>query len=414
MKRIQALLIAAAVIGGVLTWHGVRQGREFRRLIELGDTSLAAGQTSVAIEAFSGAVALDPDSMLGYLKRGDTYRRRGELSAAARDLRQAEGLDPAATRPVETLGDVHVSMGRFDRAIQDYRRFISLDDRSQQVLYKLALAYYRNGQASEAIDTLRQALAIHDRFAEAHYLLGVCLRELRRDAEAVGALRKAIQLNATFPPARAELADLYMAVGRSREGIEQLEALAAIEPARAERLVSVSLAFARLGRTDAAVVTLGRAAERDPGASVVYAALGRVWLEAAEARDDRVALDKALEALRPIASRENASGESLGLYGRALFGAGDSAAAERVLLQAASKVPVDPATFLYLAAAAQRLSHADTARGAIADYVALAGGDPADATQQVAGLFALQRRLRISAAGSSPDRARPGDRRPRN
>src|SRR5687767_861623 len=82
----------------VLGWMGVRQEREFRRLIAVGDAAVAGGRTSEAIEAFSGAIALKPESMLPYLKRGDTYRRRAEYSAALRDLRQASLLDPTAVR----------------------------------------------------------------------------------------------------------------------------------------------------------------------------------------------------------------------------------------------------------------------------------------------------------------------------
>ena len=48
--------------------------------------------------------------------------------------------------------------------------------------------------------------------------------------------------------------------------------------------VDVGLAYARTGRTERAITTLGNAAERFPQATVVYMALGRVWLETAEAQ----------------------------------------------------------------------------------------------------------------------------------
>ena len=48
--------------------------------------------------------------------------------------------------------------------------------------------------------------------------------------------------------AREELADLYERADRRREAIEQLEALAALEPALADRLVGVGLAYARWRR----------------------------------------------------------------------------------------------------------------------------------------------------------------------
>jgi tetratricopeptide (TPR) repeat protein len=374
MKRLVVISVglAALTVGVVVAWYAVRQEREFQRLIAAGDAALAGDQTYGAIEAFSGALALKSDSMLAHLKRGDTYRRRGELTAALRDLREAASLDPSAPRPVELLGDVNTAMGRYQRAAEHYRTFIALDDRSPRVLYKLALAYYRNGQAQEAIAPLRSAVAMNDRLAEAHYLLGVCLRSRGQDDEARRALERAVEINPAFAAAREELVDVFDRAGRRQDALDQLEALAALEPARPERLVSVGLAYARWGRTDAAILTLGRAAERHPDQQTVYTAIGRVWLDAAEPRNDRVALSKAIEALAPLAASATASSDALALYGRAMLLSGDARSAQRLLLQAADRPPVAPETFRRLADASQRLGHLAVARDALLRYVALA------------------------------------------
>ena len=373
MKRGVFLAIGAAALltGALLAWNEIRQEREFRRLVAAGDDALSQDQTFVAIEMFSGALALKSDSMLAYLKRGDSYRRRGELAAALRDLREATELDPAAPRPAELLGDVNLAMARYDRAAEIYQRVVTLDDRAPRVLYKLGLAYYRSGKVTEAVEPLRRAIAIDAGLAEAHYLLGVCLRGQQHTAEAIRSLQHAIALNGAAAQPREELADLYRSLGRTRDRIEQLEALAALEPLRAERLVSVGVAYARAGRTDAAVTTLGRAAERYPDEPAVYTALGRVWLETAEERNDKVSLTKAIKALQPAAARASASSETMALYGRALFLSGDANAAELALQQAVTRAPVEPIAYLYLAQAAQRLRHAEIARAAVARYEAL-------------------------------------------
>jgi tetratricopeptide (TPR) repeat protein len=380
MKRGVLAGITGAILlsGAVFAWNAVRQEREFRRLIAAGDAAIARDQTYEAIEAFSGALALKNDSMLAYLKRGDSYRRRGELSAALRDLREASSVDPTATRPLELLGDVNVAMGRYERATEAYRRYLALDDRAPHVLYKLALALYRNGQAQAALEPLRRAVALDDRFAEAHYLLAMCLEDQRHDDDAVRSFTRALEINPALGAAREELAVLQLAHGRTREGIEQLEALAALEPSQPQRLVNVGLAYARAGRTDAAITALGRAAERYPEADGVYVALGQVWLETAEAHNDRVALSKSLEALQPAASRPDATSDTLTLYGRALFLSGTVDEAERTLELAASRFPANPNAFLYLAAAAERRGHVTAAREALARHLGLVGDHPTD------------------------------------
>src|SRR5262245_27583339 len=183
-------------------------------------------------------------------------------------------------------------MGRYPRAAQVYRQYLALDDRAPRVLYKQALAHYRSGQPSLAIDPLRRAVALDSRLVEAHYLLAVCLTEQKREVEAVQALLRALDINPAFVPACEVLARIDLTRGRTRDGIEQLEALAALEPLRPQRMVDVGLAYARLGRTEQAVMTLGRAADRYPDADVVYVGLGRTWLSASEAHHDQLALKK--------------------------------------------------------------------------------------------------------------------------
>ncbi len=376
MKRLVIVFLLVALTGaaGTVAWTVASKDREFRRLLVQGDAALAEDQAYVAIEAFSGALALRPDSVVAHLKRGEAYRRRGELNAALRDLRAAATLDPSATRPRELLGDVEYALYRYARAAEDYSQFISVDDRAPRVLYKLGVSRYRAGDPGGAIPPLRQAIALDVRLAEAHYMLGVCLRATQHVPEARAELQRALDLAPAFIAPREELADLYVSLGRTTQWIEQLEALAALEPSRVERMIAVGVAFAKTGRPGMAVVTLGRAAERYPAQQpTVYTALGRVWLESAELRNDRVALGKAVEALEPVATSAAATGDALALYGRALFLWGDTAGAERILQQATERLPVEPAVFLHLAAASERLGRLLPARDALIRYASLNG-----------------------------------------
>ena len=150
MKRLLlVLLLLAGSLAAAYGFFETRRERNYRRLIDQGEVALAAGNTSAAIEAFSGAVALKSDSMLGYLRRGEAYRRRRELDDALRDLLQASELDPTAPRPLELLGDVNASLLRYDRAAARYQAYLAIDDQSPRVLYKLGLVRYRAGQPAE-------------------------------------------------------------------------------------------------------------------------------------------------------------------------------------------------------------------------------------------------------------------------
>jgi tetratricopeptide (TPR) repeat protein len=376
----RAILAVLLLSGGLAAAYGyfvTSRENSHRSLILRGDAALAADDPSTAIELFSGAIALRGDAMIGYLKRGEAYRRRDDLEAALRDLRRAVDLDPSATRPRELLGDVNYARSRFVPAAEHYEAYVRLDDSSPRVLYKLALARYRGGQPLIAISWLAKAVALDDKFPEAHYLLGLCQRDAQQPTAALASLLKAVELTPTMMPVREELADLYDKLGRSDEAIEQREALRVLDPSTS-RAVTLGLAYAAAGQTDRAIITLRHAAERQPSNRFTYVALGRVWLEMAQARGDRVDLGKAVEALEQAVSPAHGqeTSEALMLLGRALLLQGDGERAEQVLQHASAKLPVDPLAFFYLAEAAERRLHFEVARQALVDYAALVGDDP--------------------------------------
>jgi tetratricopeptide (TPR) repeat protein len=371
-------LLLTAATGAALAYQAAARQRDYRISVARGDAALRDDQTFAAIEAYSVAIALRPDSMLAYLRRGETYRRRadrGDLEAASRDFRQASALDPAATRPLEELGDVRYQLQQYDRAATAYERSVRLDDRSARVTYKLALARYRLGDLDGALAALEQTVRLDDRMADAYYLRGVCLRDKRRTTDAVKALEQAIALSPALILPREELADIYGELGRRTDQIEQLQVLAGLDRQRVARHVAVGLAHARARHWDSAVLTLGAALERAQDDTLLYRALGQVWLDSALAKTDRVDLSKAREALDRIASSPSASCEVLMLSGRAALQDGDLERAEHLLQQSTQRFPVDPTALVLYATVAERQNHADAARRALIQHAALVAAD---------------------------------------
>ena len=388
MKR-TIVIVAVLALSGVaaaFVYQAAGRERDYRALIARGDASLGAEQTFTAIEAYSGAIALRPDSMLAHLRLAEIYHRRGNLDEAAREFRLAANLDQAATRPLEELGDVLYQQRRFDRAADAYARAVRLDDRSARVGYKLALARYGGGDVDEALHAVMQSLALDGRSADAHYLLGLCLRDNGRADEARRAFEHAVAIAPALVAAREELVDLYRAAGRSADEIDQLQTLAALDRTHVERAIALGLAHHRGGHDDLALLTLGQALERSPDDPAVYGALGQIWLD--RAKDDRTLLKKARQALERAATRDDASSETLTIYARALLQDGDADGAERVLQQATTHFPVDPAAFLQYAAVLERHNRLELARRALIEYGALVAEDArlADRAASIASL----------------------------
>ncbi len=396
MRR--AILIAgllAVAIGGTVVYQSAARQRSYETLLARGDASLRDSQTFAAIEAYSGAIELRPDSMLAYLRRGETYQRRGDrgdLDLAARDFRTAASLDPGSLRPLEELGDVLYQLHRYDRAAEAFERAARIDDRSPRITLKLALAQYHNGAFDASMASAIQTLRLDDKMSNAYYVLGLSLREQARASDALAALEKAAVLEPGSIPVREELAELYRSLDRRADELVQLQMLAGLDRSNVERQVAVGLAHARAHRWELAVLTLGNALERSPNDLSLYGALGRVWLEAARARGDRDALGKAQEALERVASSPGATSEVLTLYGRALLDDDNPAAAERVLQTATTRYPLDPESLLLFATASERQHHLAAARDALIKYGALTA-NKADVAARAAHIASLSLQL---------------------
>lgn len=378
MRRtiVAVVIVAIAGVAGALAFGALANEREFDRQIADGDSAVIAERPFQAIEAYSGAIALKPDSMLAHYKRGAVYQSQNELEAALRDFRSAADLDPTSLRAIESLGDTNLTLGRSDRAVERYEAFVALDEKNARVLFKLGLARYRAGRIKDVMGPIQQALAIEPAMGDAYYVLGLAQRDLDQLAAARTSLEEASRRSpASQTSAREALADVYLQDGDHGRAINQLEALAALEPGKADRAVAVGLAQARAGRDDAAVLTLSRAVDRFPDAPQVYAALGHVWLASAQRRGDRVALNKAVEALEQASRRSDATSDTFAELGRAYLLSGDRLAAERALRQAVAKLPVPPDAYLQLADVTSRDGRVQDARDALLKYATLVGDE---------------------------------------
>jgi tetratricopeptide (TPR) repeat protein len=382
-RAVIAVLLTSAAAVAALAYQASARERAYRELVRQGDLAAATDQSFGAVEAYSGAIALRPDSMLAHLRRGETYLRRNELDAATRDFRKAVDLDPSATRPLEALGDVLYQRRRFRRAADVYEQRLRLDSESAGVTYKLALARYREGQIDAAVAASREAVRQAPDFPDALYLLGLCLRDQRLWPAAIEAFEQAVALSPGLVAAREELADAYARAGRRVDEIEQLQLLAGLDRTRPERHIAVALAQADAGQEELAILTLGNAVERAPDLPLGYVALGKVWLARAAARHDPVFLSKALEALERGASGPAATSEALTLYGRALAMNNQLQEAERVLQQATRRFPIDPDALIAYADVAEREGHPEVARNALIEHSVLLSDDPTEKARAV-------------------------------
>jgi tetratricopeptide (TPR) repeat protein len=374
---VRRLVLVIGVVGLVVASVAVVQffdrTRQYRRLISEGELAVQAGRHYAAVEAFTGALAWRPDSMVAFYRPGESYRALRRDGEAIRDLREAVRLAPDAPQPLVALGELYDLRNEPAEAAEMYAQAASrLGDEDPGVLYKLALARYRAGAPATAIAPLERILSRNDSVAEAHYLLGLVYRDTQNLEGAAAALEQAVNIAPSMTAAREELADLYRHLGRRVDEMRELQALASQDPREARR-VAIALAEARGGQTDGALGTLNDSLTRAPNDSRVQLAIARVHLARAERAADPVSVTRALAALEQALGGTARRSEGLALYGRALYLAGDLEESERILRQAVATSPVALEAFAYLADASERLAKPLMARDALINLDVLEG-----------------------------------------
>ncbi|MEO8481765.1 MAG: tetratricopeptide repeat protein [Acidobacteriota bacterium] len=372
-KTLALVAIVALAATGALFIQRLNQEEHYKRLLGEGEAALASGQTYVAIEAFSGALALRPSSMVASYRRGEAYAAEGQDERAILDFQEARHLAPDAPEPLQALGRLYDRQGDPAEAADWFAKAADhLKDADPSLLYTLALARYRAGSPTSARDPLRQALARNDSMAEAHYLLGLVYRDAQQPDEAVASLERAVRLAPSLLAAREELADLYRERGRFDDEARELGALASLDQ-QLDREIALALAHMRAGRYTEALEVLKRPDAAAAMDSRVALTTGRIYLARAERTGDRASISLAQSSLERALGGTARRSEGLALFGRALYLSGNYVSAERLLRDAIATTPIDTEAFAFLADAAEQVSHPDIARDALIALDALEG-----------------------------------------
>jgi len=277
----------------VSTTYEVRQRvTRVRRLIVGKNFDQAAEEIEEALELF-------PDETELLATAADIQRRAKKLPEAEIYLKRAEAIDPSHDGVMSVGADLAFDRKDFDKAAALYRQLI--DRRPNRYHHsRLAQALNRLGNYEEASQTSRQGL---ERFPDDPWLLsGLAAAEAKqghRD-EAIQLYEKVLELEpkdrfaykelmrlrtsdtsadeaasalkglmrsgdrARNPHLKALAADRLRKAGKDDEAAEEYEAALTMDPGNAYALSQLGFCYRRLGRTDKAINTLGRAFLADP------------------------------------------------------------------------------------------------------------------------------------------------------
>jgi tetratricopeptide (TPR) repeat protein len=198
-----------------------------------GNLQFDAGHYTEAVEAYTQALALEPDDDEIYLSRGRAYMWMDEYELALADFERAVELDDDNEDAYYERGNAYSWLSQYEEAVENYDRAIQLDDNTAYFYadrgnaytwlneYEQALEDYNNalrldpdnslfydyrGNAyaglsdyTRAIEDYNQAITLDPRNALAYFDRGVGYYNTKRYGKALLDFNHAIELNPDHP-----------------------------------------------------------------------------------------------------------------------------------------------------------------------------------------------------------------------
>jgi tetratricopeptide (TPR) repeat protein len=184
------------------------------KYVEAAQKLLNQGKVAQAIAEYQNILKYEPRDQVTLMTIGELYIRQGETFQAIDYF--------------ERLAQIFVGDGFLTKAIAVYKRIAKLAPEEIRPLEKLADLYVQQGVMSEARPLFLQLAEIH--------------LKNNRQPEAIGLLKKLLQAEPDNIRIQIRLADLYQAMGQTRDAIEAYVSAAQRALARGDQAESEKLA----------------------------------------------------------------------------------------------------------------------------------------------------------------------------
>ncbi len=240
------------------------QGNNPTAWLLLGQIQGNLGELDNAIDSFTTAIQLAPDTVNAHIGLANTLYAQGRLQEALATCEQADTLRPDTVDVLMLKGTLQGLLGHSASAMQDLQRVLKLAPRHAIAHHELGSLLQKDNQPEAArecylkaiefqpdhqsarnnLGTVCQILGQHEQAEEAYrevvrqqsdsalawYNLGSVLRELEELTEAEYCLREAIRLNGRFIEAHNTLGLVIQAQKRADEAVTHFRSALDIKP----------------------------------------------------------------------------------------------------------------------------------------------------------------------------------------
>ncbi len=230
-------------------------------VFQQGNFRLMLNQISMAIEAYSHVIDLNPDNADAYINRGAAYIKEGKHDLAIENCNKAIQLHPDYALTYSNRGVAYDEKGEHDLAISDYDKAIELKPNYADAYNNRGNAYRAKRMYDLAISDYDKAIELKPNYADAYYNRGIVHNVKDEHSLAIKNYNKTIQINPRHAGAYNNCGSIHSEKGDYDRAIENYTKAIELNPNSAEIYHNRGIAYERKGNYDLAIKDSTKAIE---------------------------------------------------------------------------------------------------------------------------------------------------------
>lgn len=236
-------------------------------------------QYAEAIQLFTQAINLSPNSHSGWFNRAQSYFFSGNYDLAIADYSQTLRLNPNHLDALFQRGLAYNKKGFNDAAIADYSRRLQLTPNDAQVWYNRGIAYADKNNLDAALTDYNQALQLNPNYAKA-FLNRVSVYHRKKQYElALTDVNAALKLDPNYAEAWANRGVCYSLMNQLDLAMADLNQSLKLDPNYAKAYLSRAIVYSKKKQNDLAIADLNQAIKLDPKFVDAYTFRGSIYAD---------------------------------------------------------------------------------------------------------------------------------------
>src|SRR5581483_11372296 len=206
-KRLVWIVLACVILAAVLAFFlRPRQPDTFEHWMAVGAGYLEKGEATNAINAYTKAVRLAPESIAAHLNLANADLLAESNQDVLAQAQQALNLDRNNAAAYYLIGCAYLHLNQATNAVEAFQQSQKIDPAVTALNFQLGLAQERLGNLDDAIHEFETVVQFDPEHPSAHYQLSRLYQRAGRDADAAQELAKHQQIqgkSASPPPGGA-------------------------------------------------------------------------------------------------------------------------------------------------------------------------------------------------------------------